>query len=197
MTITGKDWYNKTQKLVYKITVKKPTFSCKVQPLNNGYVLISAKNTTGAMFDRATLSYTLKDTSGEVVKKDSTSISRLFAKKVHYEKIYVGTNYEIDCDASSASVSGVGRYYPDKTYKNIASGAVEYKELNVEETDSQIKFDLKLKNTLKKEVTLKYYVIAYDANDNIIDVPCSGTRTLSKKEVNTASYNYVSTSQYT
>ena len=197
VTITGKDWYNKTQKLVYKITVKKPTFSCKVQPLNNGYVLISAKNTTGAMFDRATLSYTLKDTSGEVVKKDSTSISRLFAKKVHYEKIYVGTNYEIDCDASSASVSGVGRYYPDKTYKNIASGAVEYKELNVEETDSQIKFDLKLKNTLKKEVTLKYYVIAYDANDNIIDVPCSGTRILSKKEVNTASYNYVSTSQYT
>ena len=50
---------------------------------------------------------------------------------------------------------------------------------------------------MNKEVTLKYYVIAYDANDNIIDVPCSGTRTLSKKEVNTASYNYASASQYT
>ena len=197
VTITGKDWYNKTQKLVYKITVKKPTFSCNVQPLNNGYVLVTAKNTTGAMFDKATLSYTLKDRSGEVVKKDSTSIYKLFAGKVHYEKIYVGTNYEIDCDASSAKVSQIGRYEVDKKYKNIANDAVEYKELNLEETDSQIKFDLKLKNTLNKEVAVKYFVIAYDANDNIIDVPCSGTRTLSKKEVNTASYNYVSTSQYT
>lgn len=197
VTIKGKDYYNKTDKIVYKVTVKKPTFTCDVQPLNNGCVLLTAKNTTGAMFDKAMLSYTLKDTSGEVVKKDTTTITKLFAGKTHYEKIYVGSNYEIDCDASSAKVSQIGRYYVDKKYKNIANDAVEYKELNLEKTDSQIKFDLKLKNTLNKDVTVKYFVIAYDANDNIIDVPCSGTRTLSKKEVNTVSYNYVSTSQYT
>ena len=198
ITIQYKDYNNKKQKAICKVSVKKPTFSSNVQTLNNGYVLVSVKNTSSAMFDRATLTYSLKDTAtGEVVKHDTTFIYKLLAGKTHYEKIYVGPNYEIDCAGATAKVSQVARYYPENKYKNIASDAVEYKEMNVEETDSQIKSNLKLKNTLNKDITVKYYVIAYDANDTIIDVPCSGTRTLNKKEVNTVNYLYVGTSQYT
>ena len=55
ITIQYKDYNNKKQKAICKVTVKKPTFSSNVQTLNNGYVLVSVKNTSSAMFDRATL----------------------------------------------------------------------------------------------------------------------------------------------
>ena len=58
--------------------------------------------------------------------------------------------YDVDYENSTVKVTKLGRYYVTNTYKVLPQGAVEYTELNTEQTDSQINFDLKLKNTLKQ-----------------------------------------------
>lgn len=198
VTIKEKEYFSKkVTASKIKVTVKKPSFTCKVQPVDGGYVLLSVKNNTKQTFETALWNYSIKDTTGEVIKsKTDDNIYKLIAGKTYFEKVYVGENYDVDYENSTVKVTKLGRYYVTNTYKALPQGAVEYTELNTEQTDSQINFDLKLKNTLNKEVEVRYYVIAYDANNNIIDVPCSGTRTLGKKEVKTANSNFVSISSY-
>lgn len=194
ITVKLKDYSNRSQTLKVNVTVKKSSFSYKLQQLDGGYVLLSVKNNTKQTFDRGELAYCLKSTDGKVIRKETTSVYKLIEGKTYYKKICVGRNYEVDCNDFTAELSDLYRAEPEKSYETISSDEVTYKKVNVEKEKGKTIFDLMLTNTLNRDVQISYYVIAYDADDKIIDVPSMGITTIGKKENKTVKYNCVDTS---
>lgn len=193
VTVKGKDYSGHTQTLKVKVTVVEPKFDLKLQKLDGNYFLIRVKNNTKATFDRLTVHYTLKNSSGSVVAEKEESVYRVMNGKTAYERILVSAAEDVDLSQSSVKVTAFDRN-PEQKYKVLGTDKLSVTVTDEQVSDSSISFKLKKVNKTSQYVYGEIYIISYDANGTIIDVSTSSLY-LDKKEIQTTSES-VSKSPY-
>jgi hypothetical protein len=187
ITIKYKDIKGKSQSTKLKVTVKKASITCKAEPLADGYVLFTLNNKTKQTFDRAYIKYDLKDSNGETMKsEEDVYVTDLVAGKTAYYEVYVGKDKDIDYSASKVSVTAL-THDPNYTYTVCTSKNIKIVATNETEDEKKVTFTIKQKNATSQTLDGKYYILIYDADDNIIGMDDSSIY-LSKKETKTNSY---------
>jgi hypothetical protein len=187
ITIKYKDIKNKSQSTKIKVTVKKADIACNMEPLADGYVLFTLNNKTKQTFDKAYIKYDLKDSNGDTVKsEEDVYVTDLVAGKTAYYEVYVGKDADIDYSASKVSVTAL-THDPNYTYTVCTSKNIAVTAKDETEDDSKVTFTIKQQNKTKQTVDGKYYILIYDADDNIIGMDYNSIY-LTKKETKTASY---------
>ena len=161
--------------------------------LDGNYILIRVKNNTKATFDRLTVHYTLKNSSGSVVAEKEESVYRVMNGKTAYERILVSAAEDVDVSQSSVKVTAFDRN-PEQKYKVLGTDKLSVTVTDEQVSDSSISFKLKKVNKTSQYVYGEIYIISYDANGTIIDVSTSSLY-LDKKEIQTTSES-VSKSPY-
>lgn len=194
ITIKYKDWRSKSHSKKLKVTVKKLDIKASVQSLDSGYVLLALKNNTKQTFDSVYVRYTLKDSSGEVVKEDTERVSYVMSGKTAYDTVYAGRDLDIDYSKSVVKLVLSVRD-PQNTYTNVSKKNLVVTKQDETDNGSSISFKLKLQNKLNKNVQVVHYLISYDAQGNIIDLE-KWTNYMNKKETRTTSEYSVSKSSY-
>jgi hypothetical protein len=188
ITIKYKDIKGKSQSITLKVTVKKADITCKMDPLADGYVLFSLTNNTKQTFDRAYIKYDLKDSDGKTVKsQEDVSVEALAAGKTAYYEVYVGKDKDIDYSASKVSVTAL-THNQNYTYTVCTSKDIAVTAKDETEDDSKVTFTIRQQNKTNQTLDGKYYVLLYDADDNIIGMEDYSTIDLTKKETKTNSY---------
>ena len=185
VTVKGKDYSGHTQTLKVKVTVVEPKFDLKLQKLDGNYFLIRVKNNTKATFDRLTVHYTLKNSSGSVVAEKEESVYRVMNGKTAYERILVSAAEDVDVSQSSVKVTAFDRN-PEQKYKVLGKDKLSVTVTDEQVSDSSISFKLKKVNKTSQYVYGEIYIISYDANGTIIYVSTSSLY-LDKKETKTTS----------
>ncbi len=153
----------------YAITVKKLDFTVSFKDMGHGNILMIVKNKTKQTFDYVSVTYALRNNLGEVVEKDTVSVSEVVAGRTAYKELsYNSYTYTVDAAQCSGKVAAADRNV-NYTYKNVSSKI----KVKVTEKDEGDKIELTLKSTskLKKEsATIMHYILVYDANNNVIDM---------------------------
>jgi hypothetical protein len=153
----------------YSITVKKLDVTGTFIDEGNGYLLLKIKNNTKQTFTTVGFKYTLKDASGEVMEETTTLVSDVVAGKTVYKEISYNQN-TFTPDLSQCTIKAVSdNRSANAKYTDVSS---KIKTTVTDERDTSersIKFTIKTKNTLKKNVTANVYILVYDANGQLID----------------------------
>jgi hypothetical protein len=187
ITIKYKDIKGKSQSTKLKVTVKKASIACKMEPLADGKVLFTLKNKSDQTFDKAYIKYDLKDSEGDTVKsEEDVYVTDLVAGKTAYYEVYVGKDADIDYSASTVSVTALN-HDPNYTYKVCTSKNITIAAKNETEDEKKVTFKIKQKNATSQTLDGKYYILIYDADNNIIGMDDYSIY-LTKKETKTASY---------
>jgi hypothetical protein len=187
ITIKYKDIKKKTQTKKLKVSVKKADITCSAEALADGYALFSLTNNTKQTFEKAYIKYNLKDSNGETVKsEEDVYVTDLVAGKTAYYEVYVGKDADIDYSASKVSVTAL-YHDPNYTYTVCTSKNIKIVAKDVTEDEKKVSFTIKQKNATKQTLDGKYYILIYDADNNIIGMDYNNIY-LTKKETKTASY---------
>lgn len=160
-----------------------------------GYVTFAIKNKTAQTFDKIQFKYTLKDAAGEIVKQDTELVYDVLAKKTAYESVYIGGSQAelLDLSSCAAKVTGIA-HDPRCTYKDV-SAKVKATVKDEKEEANSVEFSVIVKNTTNQKVNGYYYVLIYDAADQLIGVDKRSIY-LSEKATNTSTSGYISKYSY-
>jgi hypothetical protein len=166
-TITVK---TKNGTMKYNVTVKNLDITGTLKDMGNGQLLVTIKNNTAQTFDYVTMSYTLKDETGDVKDQDTMTVSDVVAGKTVYKSIYYSQSvFTPDLSQSSVKVTGDSRVlsakYTDASKKVTTDVTLE------EEDTSTMKFYIKTTNKLKKQNLSGYvYIRVYDETGSLVDL---------------------------
>jgi hypothetical protein len=163
-TVTVK---TKSGTVKYNVTVKKLDIKGTLTDMGDGNLLLAVKNNTKQTFTAITVTYTLKDESGEIIKKDTKTISDVVAEKTAYSTVsYDARSYSIDLSQCSVKAENDSRSL-SATYKNASSKVTT--TIEREDASGTLKLSIKSKNTLKDNAVSGYnYIRIYDENGDLV-----------------------------
>lgn len=150
----------------YAVTVKNYDFTVSFKNIGNDYLLMSVKNNTKTTFDDLQLTYTLRNSAGDVIEKKEKIVSDLLPGKKSYEKISV---YGMDVDPSQCTAKAKASSRSlDTKYTNLNS-KIKF-TTSEEKSGDYTEISVKMKNNSKKSARGTVFVFVYDANGNILDM---------------------------
>ncbi len=161
-TITVKK-YSKTYK--YAVTVKKAKFSATATRISGtSRFLITLNNKTNQTFENVKMTYTIKDSSGNVIDKDSTTVTDLQAKGKAYELIYTSYSYADQDLSCSVKVTPLFHQMTQKYY-NVSN---KIKVTSKKKDGNYVKISYKNNNKKATYTDGCVYVIFYDENGKVV-----------------------------
>ncbi|SFQ47129.1 hypothetical protein SAMN02910358_02320 [Lachnospiraceae bacterium XBB1006] len=152
----------------YAVTVKKLNFKVSAKNLGNGNVLLTVTNKTKQIFDSVKVRYTVKDSNGNVIARESVNVYSLIPGKASYAKAYFTLGSGVTVSSCTGGVISVERY-PNRAYKNRSS-KVNVKAINEQNNGSEVSFQINAVNNSSARVSGNAFILVEDAANNIIDV---------------------------
>ncbi len=145
-------------------------------------VLVSVKNNSKINFDSVKLNYTFRDSAGNTLESDTTSVLYLAAKKSGYSTLSLSNRTgNVDLSKSSISVASLSRAKALGTGKSVGNSSYLAKY-----DDSRKVITFKNKSYGKTYLTICAYVFFYDESGQIIQVQRKSW-SLKKGQVETSS----------
>ena len=173
LTISGKNYMNKSKKVQIALSVKKPDITFKAQNLvESTYKLVTIKNKTQTTFDSITYQYTFKNSAGQIVAQDTDTVYRVMAGKTAYRQVLVGDYDDIDYSKSTFKITGYDRS-PDWTYKVVNAKQLSVKMVKEKYLYGIDEYYYEAKNKVNQEVSCEVYILCYDANNKLVNVDCA------------------------
>ncbi|MBQ5431339.1 MAG: hypothetical protein IIU28_06790 [Lachnospiraceae bacterium] len=163
-------------------SILKPSMKAIKSSSYTTNVLVSVKNNSKINFDSVKLSYSFKDSAGNTIETDTTSVFNLGAKKTGYASLASSNSRgNVDLSRSSIKVTSLSRAKALGTGKTVGSGSYIAKF-----DPSRKVMTFKNKNYKKTYLTICAYIIFYDENGEITEVQRKSW-SLKKGEVQTSS----------
>lgn len=152
------------------VTVKKADISIKVlaDDSSDSYVYLAVSNKTSKFFEQALIEYTIKDTEGVILKKDTTRVFNLPAKTVTPMQLYLDVEDAKSVRLSDISAKVVGLQNDVRNRYVDASSKIKVNIKNKFEKSKEITGTLCWNNTSNQAVSLSYYAMVYDSKNRLI-----------------------------
>jgi len=132
----------------------------------HNFSLISVKNNSKINFDSVKLNYTFRDSAGNTLQSNTTSVLYLAAKKSGYSTLSLSNRTgNVDLSKSSISVASLSRAKALGTGKSVGKSSYLAKY-----DDSRKVITFKNKSYGKTYLTICAYVFFYDESGQIVEV---------------------------
>jgi hypothetical protein len=157
----------------YTIKVKKLDITAKLSYMgeNNEKLLLTVKNNSKDTFDAVDLTYTLKDETGWVIKKDKKVVFDVAAGKTVYAYIDYDESWAdgviLDLSKSTVEATGQGRNI-DSTYTDVSKKVKTTVEPEWDGTT--VTFSIKAKNPTSHLTYGYYYIRIFDEDGCTVDL---------------------------
>lgn len=157
-----------TRKL--RLTVKKLNIRASFAGRTpDGYLMTKFKNRNSHIFDQIQYKYTLKDSAGTTLKTGTSVLFGMKAKGTMYgdSVIPVGISDQVDMSKSTIKVTAA-THNPDAKYTTVTKKVPITKKKVFDDGSSRI-VQPTFKNKTSKNVSVRGYVLFYDAGGKILD----------------------------